>query len=109
MVQTEKIMVDVVMKMKFSINKYSQLFNRAGPGYRGMAKFIITDQHVGFLGKGYNFNFTDAELHIFISAPTFYRVNVRLQYISVFRIFYGSVDFDIVIKKEVLRVSNCIT
>jgi hypothetical protein len=40
-------MVDVVMKMKFSINKYSQVFNRVGPGYRGLTKFIIVDQYVG--------------------------------------------------------------
>jgi hypothetical protein len=52
-------MVDMDMKMKFSINKYSQLFNRVGPGYRGVAEFIIVDQYVGFLGKEYDLSFTD--------------------------------------------------
>jgi hypothetical protein len=36
--------------MKFGINKYSQVFNRVGPGYGGLAKFIIIDQCVGFPG-----------------------------------------------------------
>jgi hypothetical protein len=33
LMQREKSMVDVVMKMKFRMNKYSQVFNRVGPGY----------------------------------------------------------------------------
>jgi hypothetical protein len=73
-----KNMVDAVMKMNFSINKYFQVFNRVGPNYVGSAKFIITDQYVGFPGEGYNFSFTGVEFHTVSSAPTFYRVNVRL-------------------------------
>jgi hypothetical protein len=73
-------MVDVVMKMKFSINKHSQVFSiRVGPGHGGLAKFIITDQYVGFPEEGYNFTFTAAEFHIADSSPTVHRVNVRLQ------------------------------
>jgi hypothetical protein len=49
-------MVDVFMKMKFSINKYSQVFSTVGPGYGGLAKFIL-----GFPG-GYNFRFTGVEI-----------------------------------------------
>jgi hypothetical protein len=43
--------VDMVMEMKFSINKYSQVFYRVGPGYRGLAKLMIVDLNVGFPGK----------------------------------------------------------
>jgi hypothetical protein len=66
----------MVMEMKFSINKYSQVFCKAGLGYRGLAKFIIIDKYVGFPGEEYNFSFTDAEFHTVSSAPTLYRVNV---------------------------------
>jgi hypothetical protein len=55
--------VDMVMQMKFSVNKYSQVFYRVGPGYRGLAKFIIVDQSLGFPGEGYNFSFTDVEFN----------------------------------------------
>jgi hypothetical protein len=68
-------MVDMVMKVKFRIKKYSQVFNRIGPGYGGLTKFIIIDQCVGFHGEGYNFSFTDVEYHIVGSAPTLYGVN----------------------------------
>jgi hypothetical protein len=44
-------MVDVVMKVKFSI-KYTQDFNRVGPDYGGLAKFMIIDQYFGFPGEG---------------------------------------------------------
>jgi hypothetical protein len=37
-------MVDVAMKMKFRIEKYSQVSNGVGPGYGGLTKFIIVDQ-----------------------------------------------------------------
>jgi hypothetical protein len=47
-------MVDVVMKMKFSINKYSQVFNTASLGYGGLEKFIIKDQYVDFSEEEYN-------------------------------------------------------
>jgi hypothetical protein len=46
-----KNMVDMVMKMKFRIKKYSHVFNRIGPGYGGLTKFIIIDQYVGFPGE----------------------------------------------------------
>jgi hypothetical protein len=62
------------MKMKFSINNNSKLFNRVGPGYRVLRKYTIIDQYVGFPGEGYNFSFTD-EFHTVSNAPTLYRVN----------------------------------
>jgi hypothetical protein len=62
-------MVDVVMRMKFRIKKYSQVFNG------GLTKFIIIDHYVGFLEEGHNFSFTDVEYHVVSSAPTLYRVN----------------------------------
>jgi hypothetical protein len=46
-------MVDVVMKMKFSISEYSQVFNRVGRSYGALAKFSIIDQCFGLLA-GYN-------------------------------------------------------
>jgi hypothetical protein len=71
---------DILMEMKFSINKYSKVFYRVGPGYRGLAKFIIKiSTLVGFPGERYNFSFTDVEFHAVISAPTLYRINVRLK------------------------------
>jgi hypothetical protein len=71
--------IDVVMEMEFNVNKYSQVFYSVGPGYRGLTKFIVVDQYVGFPGEGYNFSFTDVECHRVSSAPTLYRVNVRLK------------------------------
>jgi hypothetical protein len=50
-----KNMVHEVMKLKFIIQKYSQVFNRIGPGYGGLTKFIIVDKYVGFPGEGYNY------------------------------------------------------
>jgi hypothetical protein len=70
-------MVGVVMKMKFSINKYSQVFNKVGPDYGELAKCIIIDQYVGFPGEGYNFSFTDIEFHTISSAPNLYIVSDR--------------------------------
>jgi hypothetical protein len=64
--------VNIVMEIKFSINKYSQVFYRVGLGYRGLAKFIIIDKYIGFPGEGYNFSFTDVEFHTVCSAPTLY-------------------------------------
>jgi hypothetical protein len=54
-----KGMVGVVMELKFRIKEYSWVLNRVGTGKRGLTKFIIIDQYVGFPGKGYNFSFTD--------------------------------------------------
>jgi hypothetical protein len=75
-IQGENV-VNVVMKMKFIINN-SQVFNRVGPGYGGLAKLIIIDESVGFPGEGCNFSFTDVDFHTVSSAPTLNRVNVRL-------------------------------
>jgi hypothetical protein len=63
-------MVDVVMEMKFSINKYSQVINRVGTGYAGLANFMIINQYAAFPGEGYNFSFPDVEFHAVSSAPT---------------------------------------
>jgi hypothetical protein len=68
----------MIMEIKFSISKYSQVFNRVSPGYRGLAKFIIIDQYFGFPGEGYNFSFTDVKFHTVSSATTLRRVSVRL-------------------------------
>jgi hypothetical protein len=97
LIKGEKSTVDMALKMKFRVNKYSQVFNRVGPGYVRLAKFININQYVSFPG-GYNFSSTAVEFHTVSSAPTLYRVNVRVQYIAVFRRFDGSVDSDIVSK-----------
>jgi hypothetical protein len=47
-------MIDVLMKMKFSINEHSQVSNRVCPGYGGLAGFIIIDQDMVFLEKDIN-------------------------------------------------------
>jgi hypothetical protein len=91
-------MVDVVIKMKFNINKYSQVFNRVGPGYGGLADLIIIDQYVGFPGERYNFSFTDVEFHTISSALTLCRVNIKTVVDYSVERFDGSVDFDIVSK-----------
>jgi hypothetical protein len=67
------------MEMEFNVNKYSQVFYSVGPVYRGLTKFIVVDQFVGFPGKIYKFSFTDVEFHRLSNAPTLYRVNVRLK------------------------------
>jgi hypothetical protein len=71
-------MMEVVMTMEFIINKYSQVSNRAGLGYGGLAKFIIMDRYNGFSWEGHNFSFTDDQFHVDSSAPTFCTVTVRL-------------------------------
>jgi hypothetical protein len=63
-----KNMVDAIMKMKFRINKYSQVVNRVGSDYGGFAQFIVIDQYAGFPGEGHNFSFTDVEFYIVSSA-----------------------------------------
>jgi hypothetical protein len=68
--QREKVMVVVVMEVKFSFNKYSQVFNRASQGYVGLEEFIIIDQYFGFPGAGQNISFSDVEFHIVSSVPT---------------------------------------
>lgn len=65
-------MVGVVMKMKFSVNKYSQVLNRVRPGYGGFVEFIISDQYVGFPGEEHNFSFTHVEIYIVRSAPNLF-------------------------------------
>jgi hypothetical protein len=71
-------MVDLVMKMKLSINKYFQVFNRVFPGYGELAKFILIDHYVGFSGKGRNFSFIDVKFYTVNNAANLCRVNVRL-------------------------------
>jgi hypothetical protein len=44
-------MVDVDVKMKFTINKYSQVFNRVSPGYGALAEFILIHQYLGVPGE----------------------------------------------------------
>jgi hypothetical protein len=51
------------MEMKFAVNKYSKVFYGVGPVYRGLAKFVIIVQYVGFPRKGYNLSFADVEFH----------------------------------------------
>jgi hypothetical protein len=80
----EKI-VNMIMEMKFSINKYSEVSYRVGPVYRGLSKFVIVDQYVGFPREGYNFSVADVEFHTVRNATTLYRVNVRPKYIAVLR------------------------
>jgi hypothetical protein len=70
-------MVDVVKKIKLSTIKYSQVFNRVGPSYEGLAKFAITYQYVGLPRERYNFGFTDVQFHTVSTAPTLYRDNVN--------------------------------
>jgi hypothetical protein len=67
----------MVMEMKFSISKYSQVFYRVSPGYRELAKFIVVDEYVGFPGGGYNFSFTVVEIHTVNNALTLYKVNIH--------------------------------
>jgi hypothetical protein len=73
-----KEIVYMVMKMKFGINKYAEVFYRFGPVYRNWAKIVIVNLHVDFPREGYYFSFTDVEFHTVSNAPTLYRVNVRL-------------------------------
>jgi hypothetical protein len=44
----EKYIVGMIMEMKFRINKYSQVFNIVGTGYRGMTKFTYVGKSVVF-------------------------------------------------------------
>jgi hypothetical protein len=73
-----KSIFSMVMK-KFRINKYSQIYNRIGPHYGGLAKFIIINQYGGVPGERYNFGFTNVKCHAVSNAPTLYRANARMQ------------------------------
>jgi hypothetical protein len=41
-------MDSAIMKIMFSINNYFQVFNRIGPQYGVLEKFVNTDYYVGF-------------------------------------------------------------
>jgi hypothetical protein len=49
-----KNMVDVVMKLKFRIKIYSQVYNIVGSDHGGLTKFIIINQKVGFVETDIN-------------------------------------------------------
>jgi hypothetical protein len=68
----------VVINVKFSVSKYTQILVESVRVYGGLAKFIIIDQYVSFPEEGYNSTFAGVEFHIVSSAPTLYRVKVRL-------------------------------
>jgi hypothetical protein len=40
--------IDMIMEIKFIIQKYSETFNRAGTCCREVSNFMLIDQHVGF-------------------------------------------------------------
>jgi hypothetical protein len=65
--------------VKFSINNYSQIFYRIGQEHRGMAELVIKEHYICFAGEEYNSSLTDAEFHTISSAPTLYKLDVRLQ------------------------------
>jgi hypothetical protein len=97
------------MESKFRINKYSQVFNRVGTSYRGLAKFIILNQCISFSWKRNNSGFTGIEFHEVSSVPTMYRINVRLKSIAVVRRFNDTEDFNIISENKITRYLNYIT
>jgi hypothetical protein len=70
-----------IMEIKFRMREYSQVFNRVDTGWRIDR---VVDQCVSFSWEGYNFSFTDIEFHIVSNAPASYRINIRLEYISLY-------------------------
>jgi hypothetical protein len=56
-----------------------------------------------------NSGFANIEFHEVSSAPTLYRINVRLKSIAVIRRFNDTDDFDIISEKKIPRVVNYIT
>jgi hypothetical protein len=62
--------------MQFRIHKFSHAFNTEDMDYKGLTKFTLVDQHVGFSCEGYKFGCINAELRIVSSALTFYRPNI---------------------------------
>jgi hypothetical protein len=99
----------MIMGSKFRINKYSQVFNRVGTSYRGLEKFIIVYQFISFSSEENNSGFANVEFHEVRSAPTLYRINVRLKSIAFIRRFNDTEDFDIISEKKIPRVINYIT
>jgi hypothetical protein len=73
-------MLDMFMEMRFGTQKYCQVFI-VSTGYRRLTMFIR--QYVTFPTEQYNFGFTNAEFHVAKSAPTPYRINSRVQQISI--------------------------
>lgn len=48
---------DMIMKIKFRIKKYSQVFNSVSMWYSGLSTFTLVDQEVLFSREGCNFSF----------------------------------------------------
>lgn len=44
--QCEIYLVNVIIKIKFRVQKYSQGFSRFGTDYKGLTKFILLDRNV---------------------------------------------------------------
>jgi hypothetical protein len=97
------------MELNFRINKNSQAFNGVSTSYRGLAKFIIINQCISFPWEGNNSGFANIAFHEVSSAPTLYRINVRLKSIAVIRRFDDTEDFDIISEKKIPRVLYIIT
>jgi hypothetical protein len=60
------------MEMKFIIQKYSQVFDRVGTGYRELTKF----HDAGDLNANYHTGWRRFKLHVPKNALTFYNFNV---------------------------------
>jgi hypothetical protein len=57
------------------------------------------DKYVGSLWEEHKVSFISTDYHIVSSAPTSYRINIGLQYITVFRRVNGMLYFHILSAK----------
>jgi hypothetical protein len=61
--------------MKFSMNKYFQIFNRVSPGYAGLVNVVIINLYIGV-------PVTYTEPDTGSNAPTLYRTNAKVLQVS---------------------------
>lgn len=99
-----KYVVNLIMKKKHRITKYSCVLSRFSICYRGKSNFILVDKYVSLSWEGYNSGCINTDLYIVRSAPTLKRTNVTLYYIVTFKRINGTSDFCVSSKTWTPRV-----
>lgn len=77
---TESVQIITTIRQTPDQNKQTNKC-RAGTVYRGLTKLNLVGKYVSLPCEGRNFSFTNIEYHIISSAPTSYRIDIRLKQI----------------------------
>jgi hypothetical protein len=57
-------MINIIVKMKFEVNKHSQNFGGPGACNRVFIQFLIETKQVGFSREGNNYDHVNVKLHL---------------------------------------------